>query len=232
MKNIYLVKTSYYCFFILLLLSCGNKNVKKDKSNVINDQKTLSNKEEIVNKIKIETLAIDSNNKDYGFLVLKDDYEQKDLITIYNKDKSKWNEFILDESYVDNKQIQPHYIKPEYRKLIFNCLGRKNGFYTILVNNEKKIIKYIKDSDMNFKFETPSEHIITVVFVGFDDIKNPLHQEPTIDSKQIPFNKNEDYYPIKTKDDWLMIQDSNHQNYWIKWRDKAGKIILELFYDA
>jgi hypothetical protein len=232
MKNICIVKLSYYCLYILLLLSCSKKDIKKAKFDIINNQEKLSNKVEDIDQTKIDTLEIVGSNKNYGFLVLKKNYEQKNLITIYNKDQSKWNEFILDDSYVDNKQIQPHYIKSEYRELIFNCLEKRDGFYKILVNNEKKTIKYIKETDTNFKFETPAEHIITVVFVGFDGNKNTLHQEPDINSKQIPFNKNEDYYPIKTKGDWLMIEDSNHKDYWIKWRDKYGKIIIELFYDA
>lgn len=96
----------------------------------------------------------------------------------------------------------------------------------------KKVIKYIKETDTNFKFQTPQEHIISVVFVGFNEKLNPLYLEPNINSKKIQFNKNDDYCPIKIKDDWLMIEDSNHNNYWIKWRDSSGKIILDLFYDA
>ena len=171
-------------------------------------------------------------NKNFGFLVYFENNKLKNLITIYNEDKSKWKEFILNDSYIENEEIKPQYIKPENQKLIFKCIENKKGFYKIIVNENNKILKYIKETDVNFKFQTPEEHIVTAVFIGINDKLNPLFQEPKIDSKRLLFNKNEDYLPVKTNKEWLMIEDSNHQNYWVKWRDSSGNIILELFYDA
>jgi hypothetical protein len=220
MKIIRLIKILLCFLFITFINSCNSKNVKKEVTQN--------------NNIKVSDQKVDLKkvNKNYGFLVYSDVNKQKKTITIYNEDKSIWKEFILNDSYFENENFKPQYIKSEYKKLIFKCIEMKNGFYKVIVNEDKKTIKYIINTDVNFKFQTPSEHIITVVFVGINDKLNPLFEEPNINSKQLLFNKNEDYSPIKTRKEWLMLEDSNHQNYWIKWCDKSGNIILELFYDA
>ena len=125
MKIKYFSKILFCALFTLILFSCIEKNTNKKVD--------LNNKVKIIDKIKTDS------KKEYGFLVLKDDYQQKKLITIFNEDKSKWKDFVLNDSYSENEEISPHYIKPEYKKLIFNCLEKKNGYYAIIVNEEKKL---------------------------------------------------------------------------------------------
>ncbi|KIA94497.1 hypothetical protein OA93_20435 [Flavobacterium sp. KMS] len=216
--------TKLSCYLLsLLLCSCGDKYEakKKDKSNSSID--TTDNKKSI--------LKIDKEDN-YGLLVLKNSYNKKNLIKIYNRDNSIWKSFKFDDFFSDI-EIMPYAIKPENNLLVFKTLKKEKGFYEIVVNeSDENLIKFIKISDSNFEYQTLAEHILTVVFVNFDDKTNPLYEEPNIRSKQLLFNKDEDYYPIKIKDDWLMIEDSNNKNYWIRWRDSKGKLIIELLYDA
>jgi hypothetical protein len=212
-------KIMFIKFFLALsFLSC---NGEKSNNLTIN---TTSNQIKVVEEKKLET-------PNTGFVVLKNTYNQKNILTLYNSDKSKWKAFYFNDQFkIDD--IDPYTIKPENILLVFKCLGKENGFYKVVVNENKKTIKYIKESDSNFKFQTVEEHILTVFSVDFNEKDNPLRSTPDDKSQQTQKNKNSFYYPIKVSGDWLMVEDDNKQNFWIKWRDKEGKLILELYYDA
>jgi hypothetical protein len=208
------MKNIFVCLFVIIFIAVG---CKKDNSSI--------------NKTDNKKLKIDKEDN-YGLLVLKDSYNKKNLIKIYNRDNSIWKSFKFDDFFSDI-EIMPYAIKPENNLLVFKTLKKEKGFYDIVVNeSDENLIKFIKISDSNFEYQTLAEHILTVVFVNFDDKTNPLYEEPNIQSKQLLFNQDEDYYPIKIKDDWLMIEDSNNKNYWIRWRDSKGRLIIELLYDA
>lgn len=214
-------------FFILLLWSCGNKDeVKKNIKKEVKSSFSRSTEE------KIKTAGKIDKEDSYGLLVLRNNYNKKNLINIYNRNNSIWKSFKFDDFFSDN-EIDPYAIKSENNLLVFRVLKKEKGLYGIVVKEDNEnLLKFIKTTDPNFKYQTLAEHILTVVFIDFDDQTNPLHEEPSDESKQLFFNKDEDYYPIKIKDDWLMIKDSNNKNYWIKWRDQNGKLIIELLYDA
>ncbi|EKT3967229.1 hypothetical protein NTJ12_002314 [Flavobacterium psychrophilum] len=213
---------------IILFISCNNQNIQKTIPKVDSKEKYVYN---ATNKIEKDSILKVKSKDDYGLLVLKRDYSKEDTITIYNSNGSRWKSFKFDDFFSDN-EINPYTMKAENNLLVFKCLKTEKKYFKIIVDEDKQNAKYIKQSDSNFKYETLAEHIISVPFVGFDNEKNPLYQEPDSKSKQLLFNINEDYHPVKTKGDWLMIEDSNNQDYWIKWRDNNGKLILELFYDA
>lgn len=214
-------------FFILLLWSCGNKDeVKKNIKKEVKSSFSRSTEE------KIKTAGKIDKEDSYGLLVLRNNYNKKNLINIYNRNNSIWKSFKFDDFFSDN-EIDPYAIKSENNLLVFKVLKKEKGLYGIVVKEDNEnLLKFIKTTDPNFEYQTLAEHILTVVFIDFDDQTNPLHEEPSDESKQLFFNKDEDYYPIKIKDDWLMIKDSNNKNYWIKWRDQNGKLIIELLYDA
>lgn len=214
-------------FFILLLWSCGNKDeVKKNIKKEVKSSFSRSTEE------KIKTAGKIDKEDSYGLLVLRNNYNKKNLINIYNRNNSIWKSFKFDDFFSDN-EIDPYAIKSENNLLVFRVLKKEKGLYGIVVKEDNEnLLKFIKTTDPNFEYQTLAEHILTVVFIDFDDQTNPLHEEPSDESKQLFFNKDEDYYPIKIKDDWLMIKDSNNKNYWIKWRDQNGKLIIELLYDA
>jgi hypothetical protein len=228
MQSQNIIKRVYILLLTILFVSCNNQNAQKIIPKVDNREKYVHS---IANKIEKDSILKVENKEYYGILVLKRDYVKEDTIAIYNSSGSKWKFFKFDDFFSDN-EISPYAMKPENNLLVFRCLKTEKEYFKIIVDENKQNIKYIKQSDTNFKYETLAEHIISVAFVGFDSEKNPMYQEPNSNSKQLLFNKDEDYYPIKIKGDWLMIGDSNNQNYWIKWRDKNGRLFLELFYDA
>ncbi|MEY8758753.1 hypothetical protein [Chryseobacterium tongliaoense] len=203
-------------FLALSILSCSSE---KSNNHLIVDNKPNQIKEQ-----KSETVKT-------GFIVLKNTYDQKKILTIYNLDKSKWKSFYFDDDFKYD-DIDPYTIKPENILLVFKCIGKENGYYKVIVNENKNTIKYIKESDSNFKFQTTEEHILTVFSVDFNEKENPLRSAPDDKSQQFSKNKNSFYYPIKTNGNWLMVEDDNKQNFWIKWCNNKGKLILELYYDA
>lgn len=152
-------------------------------------------------------------------------------MVLYNFDHSKWKSFNFNDNFNDD-EIDPYAIKPENTILVFKYLGKENGFYKVLVNENKNLIKYIKESDPNFKYQTIAEHILTVFSVEFSEKENPLRLEPNIQSKAQLSNQNSFYYPIKIDQNWLMVEDDNNNFFWIKWCDEKGNLILNLFYDA
>ncbi|WP_261510975.1 hypothetical protein [Chryseobacterium paludis] len=206
-------------FLLLSILSCSG-----EKSN---SPTTIDNKPNQVIVAEEQKLEIPTN----GFVVLKNTYDQKKLLTIYNLDKSKWKSFYFDDQFKFN-DIDPYTIKPENTLLVFKCIGKENGFYKIVVNENKDIVKYIQESDSNFKFQTTEEHILSVFSVDFNEKQNPLRSTPDDKSQESPKNKNSFYYPIKINGDWLMVEDDNKEHFWIRWRNSEGKLILELYYDA
>lgn len=210
----------YIKFFLsMLILSCTNK--KADNISAFNPNNKHNN------QLQIKTTK---SKEDKGFLVLKNTYNQNNILTIYNLDKSKWKSFKFNDQFNDD-DIAPNAIKPENTLLVFKCLGRENGFYKIVVNDEKNIFKYIKESDLNFKYQTIKEHILTVFSIDFNEEKNPLKSEPDDKAKQFSKNKNSFYYPIKINGNWLMVED-NKEKFWIKWCNENGALILDLYYDA
>lgn len=128
------------------------------------------NQSEIVNEEKSEIPYT-------GFIVLKNTYNQQNELTIYNLDQSKWKSFYFDDKFKYD-DIDPYAIKPENTLLVFKCLGKENEFYKVIVNENKNTIKYIKESNSNFKFETIEVHILTVFSVDFNEKENPLRLAP------------------------------------------------------
>lgn len=200
----------------LSVLSCTDKKID------INNHK-IDKKETVQNQVK--------KSEEHGFLVLNKTYKSKDLLTLYNSNHSKWKSFNFNDNFQDD-EIDPYAMKPENTLLIFKYLGKENGFYKVIVDENKKLIKYIKESDSNFKYQTIKDHILTVFSVEFNEKENPLRLEPTDKSKTVFANQNSFYYPIKTNENWLMVEDDNNNFFWIKWCDEKGNLILNLYYDA
>lgn len=211
-------------FLVLSILSCNNKSSENSPKSKINLKDSI--KAQV--KIKDDARIVLNNN---GFVILKNTFNHKNLLTIYNIDGSKWKSFKFNDNFSD-EEISPYAIKPENILLVFKYLGKYNGFYKIIVNEDKNITKYIKESDPDFKYQTINEHILTVFSVDFNEKENPLLSQPNEKSQQNPKNKNSFYYPIKISGDFLMVEDDNKKDFWIRWCDEKGNLILTLFYDA
>lgn len=179
----------------------------------------------------IHSNIITIKDDESGFVSLINAYDQKSKLILYNSDQSIWQSFIFNDNFNDNS-IDPYAIKPENGLLVFTCLGKKNGYYKICVDENKKIIKYIKISDSHFKYQSVADHILTVFSVDFNEVLNPLRLKPDAGSGSFPKDDHSFYYPIKVKGNWLEVTDDNKRKFWIKWCDEKRNLIVDLYYDA
>lgn len=182
-------------------------------------------------KIKPTSNIITNKDDESGFVSLINAYDQKSKLILYNSDQSIWQSFIFNDNFSDNS-IDPYAIRPENGLLVFTCLGRKNGYYKVCVDENMKIIKYIKISDFHFKYESVADHILTIFSVDFNEVHNPLRLKPDAGSKRFPKDDSSFYYPIKVSGDWLKVRDDNGKAFWIRWCDEKRNLIVDLYYDA
>ena len=212
-------------------LSCLNKKSNAETINKI-EKKALPIEVTNIESGKKDSIQRQTISKNYGFLILKDNAEKDTKVIIYNKDGSEWRSVTINDSFDVSPEFSPYYLKAENSDLIFKCIKEDNNYYSIVVNEEKNTVKYIKTSDIKFQYQTIEEHIITVFSVGFNPESNPLHNNANDMSKKDDYDVNQFYYPVKIKGNWLMVRDDNDLNHWIKWKDSEGNLIIELFYDA
>jgi hypothetical protein len=211
------MKKMNHLFVIIILLSLSCQKQSKDKEGTNNKNNTIKeNKEKRITQI------------DSGVVVLRESYENG-LLSLYNKDGSKWKSFELTDNFND-KSIHPYALKPENALMVFRCVTKSALFYEVIVDENST--KFIKKSDKNFHFETWEQHIINVFSVDFDYLKNPIKVNPINDAKELSFDKEQFYHPIKINGDWLMIKDDDEKTGWIKWKNNKGQLILTLYYDA
>jgi len=214
-------------FVIALCIAAGCKqkapkvpsSEKKMVDNVVNKN---NDKETVRNAQK--------NLKPVDVISLKEDY-RNGLLQFYNESGDVWKSFEVSDTFVDNA-IKPFAQKVENNVLVFRCVGVKGDFYKIIVNEGKKVAKYLRGSSPYFNYETWPEHILKVFSVDFDDRKNPLRMQPSSESSRITFNADQFYHPIEIKGEWLKVRDDDDKEGWVKWRGKDGALIIHLYYDA
>lgn len=208
----------FLLFICLLCLTSYNENDLKYNSKV-----TYSNKE----------LLLQKNTQPNLFLVLKENVKQSISIDLLNLDKKPFKKIKFNENFKAFKGFNPFYLESENLDLVFTCLEKKEGYYEIIFDEKNGIKKLISVQDTNFKLETIQEHLVNSTFsVEFDPKTNPLHISSSDKSNTSKYDNNQFYYPVKIKGNWLMINDDNNKNYWIKWRDNNGKILIKWNYDA
>lgn len=194
--------------------SMANKNVT---DTVINDTGTVKNEQKKLGRVDV--------------ISLKEDYEHQ-LLELFNESGELWKSFKVSDTFAD-KQIEPYAQKVENNLLVFRCVGMKGEFYKVIVNEEKKITKYLKGSSPYFNYETWPEHLLHVFSVGFDYKKNPLRAQPSANASVIKYYPDQFYHPVEFKGDWLKVKDHDDKKEgWIKWRGKDGALTIEIYYDA
>ncbi len=168
-----------------------------------------------------------------GVITLKPDSNR--TFTILNADGSTWKEITFNDEFADTA-LAPYACKAENWLLMFRCTAVEHDKYKVIVNEDAGEQKYIRINDYNFVMKTWEENITEAVFVDFNATKNPLRADKSDAAKVINVPPNDDgvfFRPEKVEGDWLHVQ-TNDEKYegWIKWKNKDGKIIIDIFYDA
>jgi hypothetical protein len=180
--------------------------------------------------------------------------QNDDKIIIYNEDDSIWMDF--DFSYEDKFRNQgksefsmsdikklynwqddfkPYKFNIDYFLLLFKCLSFDGKRYSVIVNDQKNLIKYI-DAGNIWKLRDWNDHIINKVAsigIEFDAIK--IKSKPDNQSDDIDFDVDKldpAIDPVEIKDEWMKIRywQSDQELYgWIKWKE-GNQILVSLWY--
>lgn len=112
-------------------------------------------------------------------------------LSLYNQDGTLWLTIAFEG--VNKEQlakIYPFALSVDELLLVFKCVGRTKGYYTVVINEQTGERKYVKSDDTGFKFERWEDHILDCFSVGFNASKNPVKITPADESKSLPFDKN------------------------------------------
>ena len=180
--------------------------------------------------------------------------QNDDKIIIYNEDGSIWMDF--DFSYEDKFRNQgksefsmsdikelynwqddfkPYKFNIDYFLLLFKCLSYDGKRYSVIVNDQKNLIKYI-DAGNIWKLRDWNDHVVNKVAsigIEFDDIK--IKSKPDNQSDDIAFDVDKldpAIDPVEIKDEWMKIRfwQSDKELYgWIKWKE-GNQILVSLWY--
>jgi hypothetical protein len=163
---------SKFCFFtvavaLIFILACQNSsNQRTNTSKPLDTFVAKPNADSI--KGTSYTGLLSENNVD-GVLALREDYP-KGMLRIYNADGSVWKSFQITDGF-QSEDLSPLALKPENSLLVFMCVGKKQGMYAVVVDENKSVIKYISQSENSFKYEPWQQHILKVFSVDFDSKK-------------------------------------------------------------
>ena len=180
--------------------------------------------------------------------------QNDDKIIIYNEDGSIWMDFDfsyedkfrnqgkLEFSMSDIKELynwqddfKPYKFNIDYFLLLFKCLSFDGKRYSVIVNDQKNLIKYI-DAGNIWKLRDWNDHVVNKVAsigIEFDDIK--IKSKPDDQSSDIDFDVDKldpAIDPVEIKDEWMKIRfwQSDKELYgWIKWKE-GNQILVALWY--
>jgi hypothetical protein len=241
-----------FLFAVLFLTNCSNPSeVVKADENPANEleMETALPSAEVNNQPPlepvIETKDEDSIKGIKGLIVLSEEGEKsKDFIHFYNEEGSLWYEFTFyyedkDGKFeYENSEFRVFAFHPDYHVLALKLVSEDSNRYQVIVNEETGLIKYVKKTDKNLKFETLEEYVLSMFAVGFNEKENPIIESPKGKTKKtITYKKdNVFFFPIEIKGEWLKIKwdiKDNPNKYvsdfgWIRWRNK-DKLLIELF---
>ena len=183
-----------------------------------------------------------------GVVVLNElKYGEEDFVHFYNEDGSLWYKFTYyyDDSDGEfeyaNDDFIPLSFRVDYFRLALRCVGKDNGRYEVIVNEETGLRKYVRADDRFLKLETWEEHLQDTA-VDFNQAENPVLEAPHGRVKKValpgsgaPFHS---VHTVEVKGEWLKVkwdtsrgtvsQVPKYDYGWIKWK-KGDKLLVEFF---
>ena len=181
----------------------------------------------------------DSIGNSIGLIVLNKSHSRDRYIEFFNDDGSLWYRFSFyyDDSdgkfdYANN-EFRPFAFHPDYFVLALKCIKKDSSGYQVIVNEEKRLLKYMRVGDTTISFEGWKTHLLNAFSVDFDSHRNQPRLRPhgpviNVDARDRIFR------PVRIKGDWLKVKwrSLGRKKYlysWIRWR-RAESLLVELFY--
>lgn len=177
-----------------------------------------------------------------GVMALTDRYTRNDFVQIYNEDGSLWYRFTFydtEPAAPANANFKPFSFSRDYFVLALKLVGKSEGRYEVVVNEETGLRKYVRADDPVLKFQTWEEHILQVSAVDFNRDDNPLLDKPAGGAKLPHPSKGATFRPVAVNGEWLQVRWSDpgkkegrnvkEDTGWIRWKN-GGDIAVELIY--
>jgi hypothetical protein len=184
-------------------------------------------------------IAINPNSSTYGKdFIIYDDQENPKIII--HHDENDVTTKYKNQVYTHNNSSNPFQPKlfgsnPDYFRLLFNCLGKTDKYYKVIINEMTEETGLIRVADKKFIYQTYLQYIEEWTSTGFDfdRINNPLRIKPTDKSTIIGSDLLKKYkiwraQKLKIDGDWIKVKVDKTEG-WIKWR-KGNNIIIKLYF--
>lgn len=186
------------------------------------------------------TLSAQDMGNSVGLVTISDKYDSTDhKIEFLNDDGSIWYTLDLYKAWENKSDFRIVAFKPDYFLLHIRCIERTSARYTVVVNEETGLKKFLLNSS-KLKFQTWEEYVINEVFsIELDPANAKIYDQinGTI-LTDIP-EQGKVLAPKEVKGEWMRIiwsdtneypsNTSNDRTGWIRWR-KDDKIIVTLFH--
>jgi hypothetical protein len=177
-----------------------------------------------------------------GVVVLTDHYSKSDFVNIYNEDGSLWYRFTFygtETNNLSNTTFKPLSFNRDYFLLVLKCMGKSEGRFEVVVDEETGLRKYARADDPVLKLQTWEEHILQTFAVDYNRQDNPVLDRPNGSVKGLDVSKEVMFHPVEINGEWLKVRWSvpgklgtnnvNNNSGWIRWK-KGRNISIELIY--
>jgi hypothetical protein len=219
-----------YTVLLVLSLGCEPMGQKEGKTEI--KPLVYNSKVPVLRNEKRITYDI-GNSKGVVVVHVGDKVSKRFLI--YNQNGDLWATFAFEGSLKSSlSKIKPFAKDVDTYLLALNCIEITDKYYKVIVNENNKEAKYIRIQDRSFQLKTWPKYILTCFSVAFDPKDNPIKTTASDKAKELTYNKDEFYHPVKFQGDWIQVKWGDETNWhygWVKWR-RNKTLILELFNNA
>lgn len=176
----------------------------------------------------------------------------KERVVIINQDGTEWMNFGFDyenlvkdrlnysmsdikKLYHWNNDFHPYFTDFDNAEIMFRCVGVKDGYFRVIVNDSTGLEKLIKKTPQWTLHDWPNHLTKSVCTIDFDKDSNPMRLLNGDNSAKIKINGELDpaIQIVKVDGDWIKIKcqvDDNTITGWIKWKENE-RVIIDLYYD-
>ena len=134
-------------------------------------------------------------------------------------------------------ELNPERHKLDYSLFDLAVKSRRNGWLEVIVGEQKNETLWLKEGKA-VQFKVWLRDMKESFAVGSKDSKsNPLRAEPNANAKEIHFAGIDCFKVKDMKGDWIQVELQNHCSEapeqsvsgWLRWRDKNGCLLVEIF---